>query len=86
MLEGDSMLNWGVYDLSFHIGLLSHKPQLKNIDSAIFKSGLDKAKTQTYIYDVEEHFVVLLQFSEVLKYYWERAAHNNVEQPNETLI
>jgi hypothetical protein len=80
------MLDWGVYNFPFHLGLSSHKPKLKNIDSSFLKSVLDKVKPQTGIYDVEEHFVVMLQFSEGLKHYWECAAHNNVEQPNETLI
>jgi hypothetical protein len=64
---GGPKLDWGVCNLSFHLGLLSDKPQIKKIDSSFLKSVLDKAKPQTGIYDVEEHFEVMLQSPKVLK-------------------
>lgn len=83
---GGPLLDWGVYDLSFHLGLLSDKPQLEKICTAFAKSGLDSVDPGTDIYDVEEHFMTVLQFSDNLKYYWERAAHANIEEDNQTRI
>ncbi len=83
---GGPLLDWGVYDMSFHLGLLNDKPELEKICTAFAKSGLDKVDPGTDIYDVEEHFMTVLQFTGDLKYYWERAAHANVEEDNQTRI
>ena len=50
------------------------------------KGGLDEVDPGTDIYDVEEHFMVLMKLTGNIGYYWERGAHANVEVPNETRI
>ena len=83
---GGPLLDWGVYDLSFHLGLLGDKPEMKDASKLFIKAGLDKKDPGTPVYDTEEHFAVNMEFSTGLRYYWERAAHANVEVPNETRI
>lgn len=83
---GGPMLDWGVYDLSFHLGLFDDAPELKKVHHAFVTSGLDKKDPGTSVYNVEEHGMALLEFDNGLRYYWERAAHANVEAPHETRI
>ncbi len=83
---GGPLFDWGVYDLSFHLGILGDSHELVEVESALLKSGLDEVDPETGIYDVEEHFVVNMWLSGGLKYFWERGAHANVEVPNETRI
>ncbi len=83
---GGPLFDWGVYDLSFHLGILSDKPELEKIYTAFTKSGLDKVDPGADIFDVEEHFMTTLEFSGDIKFYWERASHVNVEEQNQTRI
>ena len=83
---GGPLFDWGVYDLSFHLGLLSDKPELENAETLFMRNGLDRKNPGTDIYDVEEHFAVRMKFSGGLSYFWERASHANVDAPNETRI
>ncbi len=83
---GGHLLDWGVYDLSFHLGILSDRPELENIKSAFLKGNLDKVDPGTDVYNVEEHFAASLMFSGGLNYYWERANNAHVETPNETRV
>lgn len=83
---GGPMLDWGVYDLSFHLGLLNDVPELESAHTLFLRSGLDKVDPGTDVYDVEEHGASLLTFSGGLRFYWERAAQANVDVPNETRI
>jgi len=83
---GGVLFDWGVYDLSFHLGLLNDKPQLKKFDLLFMKNGLDRKDPGTDISDVEEHFAVSMKFSGGLSYYWEHASNANVEAKNETRI
>ena len=83
---GGPMMDWGVYDLSFHLGLLDDAPELKKVHYAFVTSGLDQKDPGTTIYNVEEHGMALLEFNNGLRYYWERAAHANVEALHETRI
>jgi len=82
---GGPVMDWGIYDLSFHLGILSDKPELKSV-KAFTKNQLDRKDSGASINDVEEHAVALMEFSGGLKYYWERAAHANVDVPGETRI
>ncbi len=79
------IFDWGVYDLSFHLGILSDKRKLLSAETLFKKSGLDQVEPNTDIYDEEEHFAVV-KFTEGLTYYWERSAQVNNEAPNETRI
>lgn len=83
---GGPMLDWGLYDLSFHLGLLDDRVEMASVESSFLTSGLDKVDTGTNVYDVEEHFMAVMQFEDGLKYYWERAAHAHMEASNETRI
>jgi len=83
---GGPLFDWGVYDLSFHLGVLDDRPQLDEVTSVCLKSGLDEKDPQTDIYDVEEHLMVSLKLSGGITYYWERGAHAHMEVPNETRI
>lgn len=83
---GGPLFDWGVYDLSFHLGLLGDLPELEEVENVQMKSGLDDVDPQTAIYDVEEHLVVNMKFSGGLSYYWERGVHAHMEVPHETRI
>jgi predicted dehydrogenase len=83
---GGPMFDWGVYDLSFHLGVLSDKPRLKSIKNVDLQYKLDNYDPGEHIYDVEEHFYATLEFDNALKMYWERGNNANVEIPNETRI
>ena len=83
---GGPLFDWGVYDLSFHLGLMGDKYDLMEIESVFFKSNLDEVDPGTDVYDIEEHVASSLKFSNNLRYYWERGAHANVHVPNETRI
>jgi len=83
---GGPLFDWGVYDLSFHMGILGDRYELEQIESVVMKHGLDEVDPGTDIYDVEEHFVVNMRLSGNVSYYWERGSHANVEVPNETRI
>ena len=83
---GGPLFDWGVYDLSFHLGILGDQPELERVESAVLRSGLDDVDPETEIYDVEEHMVVNMKLSGGISYYWERGAHAHMEVPNETRI
>lgn len=83
---GGVLFDWGVYDLSFHLGLLNDTPQLENINLLFIKRGLDNKDPGTNVFDVEEHFAASMKFSGGLNYYWERASNANMEAKNETRI
>lgn len=83
---GGPLFDWGVYDLSFHLGVLGDAYEVEKVESAILKSGLDEVDPGCDIYDVEEHLMVHMKLSNNISYYWERAAHANMESPNETRI
>ena len=82
---GGPVLDWGVYDLSFHLGVLSDTPELVSVKSFTCNQ-LDRKDPGTEIFDVEEHAVSMMEFSGGLWYYWERGSHANVDVPNETRI
>lgn len=80
------MFDWGVYDLSFHLGVLGDRPDLERIEGVMMKDGLDGVDPGAETYDVEEHFVVNMILTGNISYCWERGAHANVAVPNETRI
>jgi len=82
---GGPLLDWGVYDLSFHLGLLSDKPVLTHVRS-LAVNHLDQIDHQAPVFDVEEHGVSFLEFDTGLRYYWERASNAHNEAPSETRI
>jgi predicted dehydrogenase len=83
---GGPLFDWGVYDLSFHLGVLGDRPELEKVYSVVMKSGLDDVDPGAGIYDVEEHLVVNMKLSNGITYYWERGVNAHMEVPNETRI
>jgi len=83
---GGVLFDWGVYDLSFHLGLLNDTPQLIGFDLLFMENGLDQVDPGTPVFNTEEHFAVSMNFTGGLKYYWERATNANMEEANETRI
>jgi len=83
---GGPLFDWGVYDLSFHLGLLGDLPELDRVERVVLKSGLDDVDPGTPVYDVEEHMIVNMMLTGGISYYWERGAHAHMEVPNETRI
>jgi len=83
---GGPLFDWGVYDLSFHLGVLGDRHHVEKIYQVMLKSGLDQVDPGCDIYDVEEHFILNLQLTDQIHYYWERSGHANMEVRNETRI
>ncbi|PID91334.1 MAG: hypothetical protein CSA96_08955 [Bacteroidetes bacterium] len=83
---GGPLFDWGVYDLSFHLGVLGDAYHLEEVEDVIMKRGLDEVDPGTDVYDVEEHFMIQLRLNKHVHYFWERGAHANMEVPNETRI
>ena len=81
---GGPLYDWGVYDLSFHLGVLG-EPELEKVTSFCI-NGLDKVDPGTDVFDVEEHGAAMMTFAGGLKYYWERGANAHAEVPNQTTI
>jgi predicted dehydrogenase len=81
---GGPMMDWGEYDLSFHLGLLDDVPQLKQV-RAFAKRGLDRVDPEA-VFDVEEHFAAFMEFDTGLTFYYEKASNAHNIAPNETRI
>jgi len=83
---GGPLVDWGVYDLSFHLGLLDDKPELNSVRS-FTKNGLKVFPEGTSVEpDIEEHGVAYLTFNNGLKYFYERGAGAHFEVQNKTRI
>ncbi|MBN2087982.1 Gfo/Idh/MocA family oxidoreductase [candidate division KSB1 bacterium] len=82
---GGPILDWGVYDLSFHLGLLNDKPQLQKVTS-FKRNGIKVFADPIFYSDVEEHAAAYLEFDTGLTYYYERGAGVQAEIENETRI
>lgn len=83
---GGPLLDWGVYDLSFHLGVLDDKFGLESIQEVMLKTGLDNYDAGALTYDVEEMFTVHMKLEGGIRYFWERGNHANMEAPSETRI
>ena len=81
---GGPLWDWGVYDLSFHLGVLD-QPQLERVE-AFCVNGLDQVNPGTSRFTVEEHGGAMMHFTNGLKYFWERAANAHLQVPNQTCI
>ncbi len=82
---GGPFIDLGVYDLSFHLGLLNDVPQLKSLRSFSRNDLRDMSKLVTFS-DIEQHGAAWLEFDTGLTYYYERGAGVHAETPNETRI
>jgi predicted dehydrogenase len=82
---GGPFVDWGVYDLSFHLGLLDDKPELISVQS-ITRNDLRDVSHLVEFSDVEQHGAAWLKFSDGLTYYYERGAGVHGETNNETRL
>jgi len=82
---GGRFIDFGVYDLSFHLGLLNDVPQLKSLRSFSRKDLRDMSRLVAFS-DVEQHGAAWLEFDSGLTYYYERGAGVHAETPNETRL
>jgi len=82
---GGPLLDWGVYDLSFHLGLLEDIPTLKSVRS-FTKAGLRDLSQLAPVCDVEQHGAAWMEFDSGLTYYYERGAGVHGETGCETRL
>ncbi len=82
---GGPFIDWGVYDLSFHLGILNDRPEIRMVQS-FTKNGLKVFRDPTVVSDIEEHGAAYMTFSEGLTYYYERGSGVHFEEDNETRI
>ena len=82
---GGPFIDWGVYDLSFHLGLLDDIPQLSAVHSFTI-NGLHDIHTLAPVTDVEQHGAAWMEFDSGLTYYYERGAGVHMETACETRI
>ncbi len=82
---GGPFADRGVYDLSFHLGLLNDVPQLKSIQSITRNDLRDMSKYVAFS-DVEQHGAAWMEFDTGLTYYYENGGGVHNETPNETRL
>jgi predicted dehydrogenase len=82
---GGPFMDWGVYDLSFHLGLLDDKPELLGV-LGFTRNGLRDVSKLVAFSDIEQHGAAWLEFSGGLSYYYERGSGVHAETPNETRL
>lgn len=80
---GGPFIDWGVYDLAFHMGILNRRPELLNFRS-YFYNGLDSISREKD-FSVEEHAIAMMEFDN-LNYYYERSTNAHNYSRNETRI
>jgi predicted dehydrogenase len=82
---GGPFADVGVYDLSFHLGLLDDVPQLRSLRS-FHRNDLRNMSKLVDFSDVEQHGAAWMEFDMGLTYYYERGAGVHAEVPNETRL
>lgn len=82
---GGPFIDWGVYDLSFHLGLLDDRPEFLTVHSFI-RNDLRDVSNLVAFSDVEQHGAAWLEFSGGLSYYYERGSGVHAETHNETRL
>ncbi len=82
---GGPVLDWGVYDLSFHLGILNDLPELVDLQG-FSKNGLRDLSKIIPETDIEQHAIALMTFDTGMTYYYERGAGLHMEIPGETRI
>jgi len=82
---GGPFADLGVYDLSFHLGLLDDIPQLKSVKSFTRNDLRDMSKFVEFS-DIEQHGAAWMEFDTGLTYYYERGSGVHAETPNETRL
>jgi len=82
---GGPFADRGVYDLSFHLGLLNDAPQLKSMQRFARNDLRDMSKLVAFS-DIEQHGATWMEFDTGLTYYYENGGGVHNETPNETRI
>jgi predicted dehydrogenase len=82
---GGPFIDFGVYDLSFHLGLLDDVPQLQSL-RRFCRNDLRDVSHVVAFSDVEQHGAAWLEFDTGLTYYFECGAGVHSETPNETRL
>lgn len=82
---GGPFIDWGVYDLSFHLGLLDDQPELLSM-RRFSRNDLRDMSNWVAFSDVEQHGAAWLEFSGGLTYYYERGGGVHAETANETRL
>jgi len=82
---GGPFVDWGVYDFSFHLGLLNDEPKLETCNS-FTKTGMKILSNLNLKSNIEEHGAAYMKFDTGLTYYYERGAGVHFEVPNRTRI
>ncbi|HEX5807350.1 MAG TPA: Gfo/Idh/MocA family oxidoreductase [Anaerolineales bacterium] len=85
LAAGGPFADLGVYDLSFHLGLLNDVPQLTSLRRFTRNDLRDMSKHVEHS-DIEQHGAAWLEFDTGLTYYYERGAGVHGETPNETRL
>ena len=85
LAAGGPFADLGVYDLSFHLGLLDDMPQLKSLQS-FHRNDLRDMSQWVSFSDVEQHGAAWMEFDTGLTYYYERGSGVHAETPNESRI
>lgn len=82
---GGPFADRGVYDLSFHLGLLNDMPTLTLLRSFKRNDLRDMSKFVPFS-DVEQHGAAWMEFDTGLTYYYENGGGVHSEVPNETRL
>ena len=85
LAAGGPFADWGVYDLAFHLGLLSDTPELVSLRN-FNRNDLRDVSQLVAFSDVEQHGAAWMEFTGGLTYYYERGAGVHAETPNETRL
>jgi len=82
---GGPFADRGVYDLSFHLGLLNDVPQLKSKQSFKRNDLRDMSRLVEFS-DIEQHGAAWMEFDTGLTYYYENGGGVHNEAANETRL
>ena len=82
---GGPFVDRGVYDLSFHLGLLDDLPQIKSVQSFKRNDLRDMSKYVDFS-DIEQHGAAWMEFDTGLTYYYENGGGVHNEADNETRL
>jgi len=82
---GGPFMDWGEYDLSFHLGILGDRPELKAVHAFTVTDLRDLSKLAPVV-DVEMHGAAYMEFDGGLTYYYERGAGVHGETQCETRL
>lgn len=82
---GGPFADRGVYDLSFHLGLLDDIPNLKSMQRFTRNDLRDMSRWVEFS-DIEQHGAAWMEFDTGLTYYYESGSGVHSETPNETRL